>query len=113
MDPVPVMVNIPPCKGIGLENVAGTNSYVNKLPGGVPVNVNVCCICILATPGLEASAVELNKLIREISNIATERARHPIRLLYGGFLFIVIPVFLMVIISSIVIVKYNYSGRDV
>ena len=86
---------------------------MNKLPGGVPVNVNVCCTCIIATPGLAASAVEPNKLIREISNIAIDRVRYPIRLLYGGFLLIVIPVFLMFIISSYVIAKYDYSGRDV
>jgi len=104
-DLVPTMVNIPPCEGIGLENEAGTNSYVNRLPGGDPVNVNVCCICIIATPGLEASAAPPNKLIREISNIANDRERHTIRLLYGGFLIIVIPVFLMVIISSNVIAK--------
>jgi len=61
--------------------------------------VNVCCTGIVANPGFDASAVAPNKLIREASSSTIESARHTIRFLYG-VLFVDIPVFLILIISS-------------
>jgi len=78
---VPEMVNIVPNEGNGFECEAGVSTYVNISPGGDPVDVNVCCTRIVDNPGVEASAKESNKLIRETSSSVIDSARHPTRLL--------------------------------
>jgi len=75
LDLVPEMVNILPNEGIGFECEAGVSKYVNTSPGGDSVHVSVCCTDIVTIPGLEASAKEPTKLIREASSNIIESAR--------------------------------------
>ena len=100
LDLVPAMVNILPNEGSGFEFEAGVNKYVNTSPGGDSVYVNVCCTDIVTTPGVEASTVALNKLMRETSSSSIESVRYPMRLLYIAFP-VDIPVFLIICIFSI------------
>ena len=93
----PEMVNIPPPVGIGFNGDSGVSSYVNRLPGGDPVNVNTCCIGSVINPEVEgASAVVMHNPIRTAVSTETKRIVLTIRLLFSGvFLFDILIVFML------------------
>ena len=83
----PVMVNVSPPAGIGLDSNAGVSLYVNVLLTGEPENVNTCFTGNIISPGTAAFAVTMHKPIRTAGIKSTERVPLTIRF-QNGDLFI-------------------------